>query len=220
MLRKRFLWLPLLLCPTSLAAAGIDEGLCRNGIFGVQNNSVGLGKISATGRTHFIYDMEGCPNDSLKCRQNSYVVAGDRVVTGRAEGKYVCVYYPSKGGGTAGWIEASRIKPVRSKQQPPLSAWVGTWSDEGNPIVRFYMRRGKLIVEGSAAWPSFKPSMTERPDGPNIGEIAEAVATVGNRAFAQECEISFTLLENLIVASDPKMQCGGANVSFTGVYRR
>jgi hypothetical protein len=77
-----------------------------------------------------------------------------------------------------------------------------------------------LMVEGEAAWPSFVPSNEDRPGGPNIGEIDEAVTINANRASAQQCEISFTLLGDVIVAADPKRQCGGANVSFTGVYRR
>jgi hypothetical protein len=76
------------------------------------------------------------------------------------------------------------------------------------------------MVKGDAAWPSFNPSRDIAPGGPHFGEIDEALRTSRNRAYAPECEITFTLLGDFLVAADPKMQCGGANVSFSGVYRR
>lgn len=216
----RSLWLLLVAVPSAAAAAEADDGTCRNGTFGVDNSIVGLGAVTGTGRAAFVADTGGCPNASAGCRLKSYLVGGDRVVTGRTRGKYVCVFYPSRGRGTAGWLETARLKSLPVRSGPPASAWLGQWSDEGNPRVRFTQRQGKLTVQGDAAWPSFNPSPKERPGGPNIGEIAEAVRTSGNRAYAPECRITFTLLGDLLVGADPQMQCGGLNVSFSGVYKR
>lgn len=204
---------------SSAAASSIDDGLCRNGIFAIQNTSVGLGVINPGKRVHFIDDTSGCPRSDSACRLKPYLVAGDRVVTGRTLGAYVCVYYLNESG-TAGWVERSRVKSLSVERDPALSAWLGHWSSYGNPLVRFYQRNGKLIAKGDAAWPSFNPSREEAPGGPHVGEIDEAVQMSGNRAYAPECEITFTLLGDLLVGADPKMQCGGANVSFSGVYRR
>lgn len=219
-MRTRLTLAVLLFAASSPAAAAIDDGFCRNGIFGVENPSVGLAVVAGKGRAYFLEDMDGCPNPAPQCRQSSYVIPGDTVVTGRSKGRYVCVYFPNKGGGSAGWMELARLRRIPVRQNPPVRAWVGQWSDLGNPEVRFYVRRGKLMVEGDAYWPSPNPPLSERPGGPNIGNIGEAVRVTGNRAHAAECNISFTLLSDLLVAADPDMQCGGANVSFTGVYRR
>lgn len=210
----------LLLAMSSPGAAAISDDFCRNGTFGVQNPSVGLAIITGKGRAYFVEDMDGCPSAERRCRQNSYVIPGNTVVTGRSKGRYVCVFFPNRGSGSAGWMEFTRLRRVPVRQNPPIREWVGQWSDLGNPEVRFYVHRGRLMVEGDSYWPSPNPSLSERPGGPNVGNIGETVRVTGNRAHASECNISFTLLGDLLVAADSDMQCGGANVSFTGVYRR
>lgn len=217
---KRFLFAVLFGCCSTAAMAQADDGSCRNGMFGEENGSFGLGTVAASGQTHFVYDMQGCPNATNKCRLPSYVVKGDKVVTGRTIGDYLCVYFPNKGGGTAGWVMSSRISPLPIPKSPPASAWVGSWSDDGNPEVRFYIKRGRLMAHGYAAWPSFNPPLKEFPGGPNVGEIDEAVRTSGNHALAAECNITFTLLGEYMVGADPDRQCGGMNVAFTAVYKR
>jgi hypothetical protein len=210
----------LLFAASSPAMAEVDDGFCRNGIFGVENPTLGLALVAGKGRAYFLEDMNGCPNAAPRCRQQSYVIPGDTLVTGRSKDRYVCVFYPNKGGGSAGWMESSRLRQIPVRRNPPLREWVSKWSDLGNPEVRFYVRRGKLMVEGDSYWPSPNPPLSERPGGPNVGNISEPVRVTGNRAHAPDCNISFTLLGDLLVAADPDMQCGGVNVSFTGVYRR
>lgn len=220
MARRISVFLLWIITPTALAASTGDEGSCRNGTFGVENEVVGLADIHGSGRSFFLDDTQDCPSIAPECRLKAYLVGGDRVITGRSRGEYICVYFPSKGGGTAGWMKSSRLKALPVQADPPLSAWVGHWSDAGNPRVRFYMQDGTLAVEGQAAWPSFNPSAKQFPGGPNVGDISETVRTAGRRAFAKECGVSFTLVGDFLVAADPKMQCGGMNVSFSGVYRR
>lgn len=220
MSRIRLPWLLLLSASSAAGAMTEDDGACRNGMFPVQNPAVGLATIGGSGRAYFIGDLDGCPNAEARCRQRAYVVPGDRVVTGRSNGAYVCVYYPGRGGGTAGWMEAARLVPAPVDPNPPRAAWLGNWSDEGNPRVTFERRGNDLAVEGEAFWPSRNPSPRDYPGGPNDGTIGETVQVNGNRARAAECHISFTLLGDFLVAADPDMQCGGLNVSFSGIYRR
>lgn len=219
-MRVRYALAVLLFVASSPAAAAIDDGFCRNGIFGIQNSSVGLAAITGKGRAHFLEDMDGCPNAQARCRQTSYVIPGDTVLTGRSRGRYTCVFFPNKGGGSAGWMDSARLRPLPVRRNPSLRQWVGQWSDNGDPEVRFTLRRGRLRVDGDSYWPSPNPSLEERPGGPNIGDIGEPVRVTGNRAHAPDCNVRFILLGNWLVAADPDMQCGGANVSFTGVYRR
>src|SRR5689334_3298362 len=93
------------------ASAAVDDGTCRNGGFPIENTDFGLAIIKGAGRAYLLYDMDGCPNTSPQCRKagEGYVFRGDRVVTGRTTGDYVCAYYPSRGGGSAGWIDKSRL---------------------------------------------------------------------------------------------------------------
>ena len=56
--------------------------------------------------------------------------------------------------------------------------------------------------------------------GPHKGAIGGAVERHGNRAHEVQCDVRFALLGDILVAADPAMQCGGMNVSVSGVYRR
>lgn len=217
---RRSFGLFLFALSSAAGAVTTDDGSCRNGSFPVQNESFGLATIGGQGRAYFLGDMDGCPNAEARCRERTYVIPGNRVVTGRTSGAYVCVYYPSRGGGTAGWMEATRLVPVAVAANPPRAAWLGDWSEEGNPRLTFLARGNGLSVEGEAYWPSPNPSPRDYPGGPNVGNVGETLEVSDNRARAPECNLSFTLLGELLVAADPDMQCGGMNVSFSGVYRR
>jgi hypothetical protein len=117
-------------------------------------------------------------------------------------------------------MDASKLRQIPATSAPAISEWVGRWSQDGNPSLRFYLRDQKLKVVGDAYWPSRNPPLSERPFGPNVGHVDETVEVAANVARAMECNISFTLLGDLLVVADPDLMCGGANVTFTGVYRR
>jgi hypothetical protein len=117
-------------------------------------------------------------------------------------------------------MDAARLRPIAINPNPALSEWIGSWSDEGNPRIRFARRGDGLTVDGEAYWPSPNPSPRQFPGGPNVGSVSEPVRVSGNTARAAECNITFTLLGDMLVAEDPDRSCGGMNVSFTGVYRR
>jgi hypothetical protein len=216
----RALCILVLMAPAAASAASSDEASCRNGLFPIQNRQIGLGVIVGSERAHFVDDTARCPSFASECRKQAYLVEGDHVLTGRTRGKFVCVFYPSRGGGTAAWLDAARFRALPVQPNPPSSAWLGRWSAEGNPRVRFMMGPAGLRVEGEAAWPSFNPPVDQFLGGGHVGEVGEAVRISGNKAFALECDITFTLLGDFLVAADPTGLCGGANVRFTAVYRR
>ena len=117
-------------------------------------------------------------------------------------------------------MEAARVSRIEVDANPPVSAWVGRWSEEGNPRIRIARRGRRLTVEGEAFWPSPNPSPDQFPGGPNVGSVDEALEVTGNSAHARICNISFVLLGDYLVGADPDRSCGGMNVSFSGVYRR
>jgi hypothetical protein len=204
----------------SSAAAADDDGFCRNGGFAIENSSFGLAKIDGDTRAYLLDDMDGCPSGRTGCRTRGYVIPGDLVVTGRDRNGYRCVYFPNRGGGSAGWLDPRRLKPIPVAADPPLSAWVGRWSDHGNPTARIALRRERLFVDGESYWPDPDPPLKQFPGGPNMGGIGGPLRVKGNRAHEDECNVDFTLVGDFMVGSDPDMKCGGMNVSFSGVYRR
>lgn len=71
-----------------------------------------------------------------------------------------------------------------------------------------------------AYWPSASPSPEQRPGGPNMGEIGGLVSLSGSTAFEPECKVTFHLLGDILIASDPTRHCDGMNVTLSGVYLR
>jgi hypothetical protein len=209
----------LTFAPATPLLAQVDDGMCRNGMFAEENDAFGLARVAGLGKSRFYQDMDGCPAKAARCLTPAYVLTGDRVVTGRSKGDFVCTYFPNNVGGTAGWMPRSRLVALPIDPKPPLIRWLGTWADYDNNL-RF-ARGGKgLRVDGMAYWPSANPSLAERPGGPNMGEISGLLRLTGNRAFEPGCKVTFHLLGDILIAVDPTRYCDGMNVTFSGVYLR
>lgn len=194
-----------------------DDDMCRNGMFAEGNDSFALARITGPGKAHFLDDMNGCPGPSVACRQKAYVLPGDRVVTGRSRGGYVCTYFPNKVGGSAGWMPRERLAPLAITPRP--AQWLGNWAD-GDNWLRIGRSKAGLRVTGMAFWPSARPSLQDRPGGPNMGEIDGPLRVNGARAEEPGCRVTFHLLGDVLIASDPHRVCDGMNVTFSGVYLR
>lgn len=208
-----------------LAVAGVaraEDLDCRNGSFPSMQEHFGLARVAGTGKLNFLADMNGCPNDTAACRQRPYVLPGDTLITGRDHGPYVCAFFPNNVGGAAGWVPRDRVTALPATP-PPLSAWLGHWSDGDNNII--VSKQGKALkLDGEAFWPSANPSPEERPGGPNIGALSGLIAPRDGQAEVGDgdmevCKARLILLPPFLIASD-NGGCGGMNVRFDGVYRR
>jgi hypothetical protein len=201
------------------ALAEEDDGTCRNGLFAEQNKVFGLARVAGKGRLHFLDDRDGCPAATVACQQKAFVIAGDRLVTGRSKGQFVCAFFPNQVGGSAGWVPRSRLAPLPINPAPPASAWLGMWKNYDNWID--ISRNGKTLkANGQAYWPSANPSLKDRPGGPNMGEMEGSLQVSGNRAEESGCEVTLRLLGDVLVAADPGRSCDGMNVTFSGIYSR
>lgn len=202
------------------AALAQDDPTCRGGLF-TDDTQFALATVGGKSRAYFYDDNDGCPvTDSAKCRTSSYLVPGDTVVISRIRTKFACAFFPNDKGGTAGWIETRQLllQPRDTREMP--KAWLGGWNNSGNPQIRISKDLGALRVDGEAYWPG--PPGTHDWPSTHIGEIGGRVELTGNKGFYEDenlCEIRFTLLGDYLVAHDNR-QCGGANVSFSGVYVR
>lgn len=217
MIRRLSLAIALLAATPALAQ---DDAWCRNGLFPAEP-PFGVADVTGKGRLWFHDDADGCPDKGEgACRARAYVLPGDALVIGRARGQYTCAFYPSRGGGTAGWVETVRLRPRDIEPEPSAAAWSGTWTSAGNPVVVLREDDGILMARGEAWWPG--PAPTRDYPTVHVGTIDGPLHVTGNRAaYADEdlCEIAFTLLGDWLVSADNN-SCGGANVSFSGVLRR
>jgi len=217
----RSLLLLAMLSPLAASASDLaDGGSCRNGLFPSAQSAFALARVVGTQRLYLLGDMDGCPaKGEPACRQRSYVVSGDTVVTGRDLGAYRCAFFPNKVGGSAGWVDRSKLQPL-PVATPSLQDWAGDWKDGDNGL-RISVRGGQLHVEGDAYWPSANPTPEQRPYGPNMGQVEAQATPRGSQVdFVEDsCTVHAQVLGDVLVVSD-NSECGGMNVRFDGVYRK
>ncbi|QNH10662.1 hypothetical protein HEP73_00063 [Xanthomonas sp. GW] len=220
----RGVWLLTLLAVSAMAhaAPGDEEAAtCRNGVFANSPAGFALAKV-AVPRLYLLDDSDGCPSKGeAACRQRAYVVKGDVVVLAQRRDGFACAFYPNKVGGSAGWVAQESVQPLPSAAEPTPQAWNGRWHDGDNGLQLTANGDGSVTVNGDAYWPSANPDPEERPGGPNVGAVTARGYPEGNRVEVSEddCNVRLQLLGDLLVVAD-NLQCGGANVSFGGVYRR
>jgi hypothetical protein len=169
-----------------------------------------------------------------------YVVAGDLLVASGSRGGFTRVtFVGSKGRPTEGWIETRALVQVVLPPAKP-AAWRGEWTGWDAEIEVGPAAAGKLHVEGSATWGGHDPvrvanggvhvgefAVDAKPDADrlafSIGDTAEGGSTARPVTEAPDdefrCRVRLRLLGPYLLVEDNNM-CGGANVTFTGTYRR
>ena len=194
-----------------------DARMCRNGL-PASDPPFQLARIAGDGRAYLLEDTDKCPEEG-ECRQESYLVPGDQVVVTKLRMGHACVHYPNASGNAAGYVPLDRIALQEHDTDPPPEAWLGTWSDSGNPHVAIAMEGGGLTIAGTSYWPG--PNGSRRYPYPNIGDIDGPLTILGNRARYDDghCRVDFTLVGQFLMAHD-NFRCGGLNVRFDGLYRR
>lgn len=200
-----------------VAAQAQDDPMCRNGLF-AREAPFTLARVNVDRNVYFHEDMDGCPSAGQQCVTSSYLVGGDEVIVSKMREGFACAYYEPSG--TAGWIRLDRIELVPTEGNPEPEAWTGAWHGLGdNTLTITHAGRTRLQVEGMAFWPSREPTPRYSV---HVGEISGRIEHIGNRGRYDDvdlCEVNFTLLGHYLLAGD-NGKCGGANVSFTGVYTR
>ena len=175
-----------------------------------------LARIRPNGRTYFYHDAEidGCPAMTAKCRRPAYLVGGDVLLVGARHGELIdAVFAPTTGRATEGWMPASAIEPIPAPPAKP-SSWLGSWGyDDAEIDIRAGSQPGRLKASGNATYGHGQAIH----DG---GFDAEAVIEGDRITFDDDiCRVSMRIIGPYLVAAD-NMQCGGVNVTFSGVYRR
>lgn len=185
-------------------------------------------------------ERAGCPANTVACRRTAYVLAGDQLVAlGRVRGYTRVTSVPAGGNRpTSGWIETKALRTV-SLPSPAASDWLGEWRAFDNGIfIRPAKAAGRYRIEGAARWGAQDLELVAK-GRVHVAEFGVTVAFTGDRiAFASiwgaddpedhpalpydttgACQVSLRLLGPYLLAENVR-DCGGANASFTGVYRR
>jgi len=195
-----------------------------------------VSKVTASPRVNFVkspYDddfkADACPAAIAACEKKSYLVTGDLVLVGATRDSFTCVSFhaPSskKQNWTSGWLPSSALTPVAPMSSPAISDWQGTWTQPGGTIeIRRGGLGGRLHIEGEMIVPGARDVHTgviEAEVNPTNNTIA--FLDDGWLPFETKCDsgcrVRMQRVGQWLVVED-NLGCGGAGVSFTGLYRR
>jgi hypothetical protein len=200
-----------------------------NGVEWDESHALVVSKITAVPRINFIkspYDDDfkaaGCPAFSKSCRKDSYLVTGDLVLVGRTRGDFTCVEYQSPLAKnqiwTMGWLPSAALTPVAPMQSPQTLDWIGSWYHPGGHIEIRGSDGGNLSVEGTMTVPTptgdfqngdFRAQVTPR----------NSLAVTDEGSYGDGCHLRMQRVGPWLLVED-NGGCGGAGVTFTGLYRR
>jgi hypothetical protein len=147
------------------------------------------------------------------------------VAVGKQNGDWTCVSHYGTG---YGWMLTARLRPIQPDLHPPAAGWTGTWTPLGvkkqprGAVTRIAISAGAspghLKVQGEAYW--FGAVVAgERVvhDGAVEGEAQPRE----NRLHIAEdgCQVDLALIGGFLNVQDNR-ECGGMNVTFTGVWQK
>ena len=192
-------------------------------------------------RVHFVSNpgdtgkTQDCPDLSAECRRRGFVVPGDRVETVR--GPLACVsYVNARAAESGGWLPLAALElsgqPAEAKLGgPALQDWAGSWK-RAEASIQIRVAGAMLEADGTATYGAASPERVAR-GAINTGEFSGKVRPRGAlAAFGEgytgdkepdsksgECQVRARLFAPYLVVDDNR-NCGGMNVSFSGVYVR
>lgn len=203
--------------------ADLQNNWCRAGLFAEFEGQFKAGSVLSRRNERVNFrddDRPECPGAS-DCRKKSYLTNGDPLVIGRQINGFACGWFTSRAGKvTVGWLPIAKLKIIRTNLNPSLRLWLGDWVQEEDSI-SFTENKlaGFLNVTGDAYWQGIG-------DNVHIGELDSREEPAGNvilynNADQSEyaCKAKMQLLGEYLVVKD-NQRCGGANVTFSGVYRK
>ena len=185
-----------------------------------------LAKVQAPRINFYSGDEKtGCPAMTAGCRRAAYLQAGDIVVVEELRGAFADALFTAGGAhSTSGWLPSAALLPLPA---PPatLAGWRGDWvrDDEANISLKPGKAPGSIAVSGDALYGSHDPDRIKR-GAVNVGSLEEEGVPKGDRLDVggtdqYDCRVRMRLLPPYLIVAD-NHKCGGANVSFSGVYRR
>lgn len=212
------------LLPTASLAATLP--MCRNGNFMQTFNPASLVLVSVEGSASLYSDFNGCPDAGARCIQKTprgVPLTLPLIAAPVPSGEWACLYVPASratnGDDMAGYVKRGSLVGYTSPLQQPDVTFVGQWEmfADGNQIKITGDKSGPLVVSGEAYWPA---RSEPRHTGTLRGTGIPLNTTL--RVTRNGCNVRMDLLGPFLLVKELSEQgiCGGANVTFSGVYQR
>ncbi|BAI71757.1 hypothetical protein AZL_011190 [Azospirillum sp. B510] len=208
-------------------AATAATPMCRNGNFAKVYEPASMVLVTVDTNTPLSRDFNGCPDAGPGCHQsgssgvaaaNTPLIAAPALADG-----WVCVYVPpgktNDWNSGAGYVRQDVLRPYTPSASSDPTNFLGRWETdpEGNQIRIASGESGALAIIGDAYWPG-------RNEPEHIGTLrGQAMPVNSTLRFADDdCNVRMDILGTFLVVADLSEPgaCGGANVTFTGIYQR
>ncbi|AVO45558.1 hypothetical protein [Phreatobacter cathodiphilus] len=180
-------------------------------------------------------DQAGCPAAGEACRERAYLVPGNAIIVAkRHEGFRCAIYLATNGQSRTGWLPEAGLMTL----PPPLAPdWSGRWRAGREQSITIRRNGATWEIDGDATYGAGDPERMRRgsvnigslsatlPRSDRGGPTAVAFTEGPDRTLAYDegeptaCRVRMQLVGPWLVVSDNR-QCGGFNVSFSGIYRR
>lgn len=217
-----FLFISVFIFTTQICAQidGNPENFCRNGFFPRESQDYSIATVKGKKRERIYFygdEREDCPQ-AKNCRLKSYIIPNDEVIVSRKFGNFACAWFqPQRGSETVGWLPLDKLEFQNLLQS--FDEILGNWGFYDNDIKIVKTTKSEVYkITGNAFWKGLG-------DNIHIGELDGEAEIVGNDLKYGEkdqseyaCKVTFRLISRYLIVSD-NLNCGGANVTFSGVYR-
>jgi len=195
---------------------------CGEPDFG-ESGSYSAAAIKAAGKTRF--------SDDAGKAMSAYLLKGDEVIVMSQDGQKSCVAYENAGFDvTTGWIVSTAL----GQAAPVVSvgkSWRGAFTADsyGTQIRLKPLKNGRVSAEGEAYWANSQEAAETGglDDGAMSGEgsVKDGVLHIDSSSDGAPCKVdmrrlgrTYLIAEDNIIEQAGGPACGGANVSFTGLY--
>jgi hypothetical protein len=228
-MRSKCLFIPFSICGlfvgSAMAYNPYDPKNC-NGVDWDDKKPLVAARVTGASRIHFIkstYDddfkAESCPNSTEACRRKSYLVTSDLVLMGKSLGPFTCSSYQSslakKQIWEFGWLPTETLTPVKPASQTVVSDWLGRWSHPGGHVEVKQGEKGKLHIDAFMVVPTFR----DFHNGSFNANVVPHNDRIDITDDGDGCRVRIQRIQSWLMVQDND-GCGGAGVTFTGLYRR
>ncbi|WP_241579800.1 hypothetical protein [Rosenbergiella nectarea] len=205
----RFLLLSFVFYCSQCLAYEYEYDLCRNGMFPTYDGNYNVGIINKNTKS---YDDE-CIDGNEKCVSKGRLLKGDEVLLSHAMKGFLCYW---KDDNNVDFVKSEDVT-IKKNVDRKINGKniVGVW-EYGDSTVNIALRKGgKYHISGQSYWYGGHGNL-------HYGEL-DSDAKVVNGAMSWNgpdlCTGTIKLIGHQIIINDNK-QCGGASVSFDGVYQK
>lgn len=156
--------------------------------------------------------VKNCPELSNQCidKYNQKIKSFDRLILGNKYKGFICSYNIRTQ--SSGWLPESIIK---FQKQKPINCneIVGKWHNDNDIIIKS-IKVNNFYITGNALWENGSGSIHDGFFESNIFLKSCEKFSISNN----DCTVRFYFISDKLMIAQDNHNCGGMNVSFSGVY--